>query len=97
MAAAAASESASSMRDGRSPVERLDQDTLCDAPAERDLHPVNVDEQWAVEGASAGHSDGVADVEAEVVQPAVQRDPPADVEDARFKPWVQLIERHRTQ
>ncbi len=83
----------SSLERGRSS-QWLHEDVTRDTATEGDLHPVDLHEERTTECAAAGKVDGVAGMDAEMVQPPLQAMPCANVEDTRFTSRVKLIERH---
>ena len=66
----------------------------CDTAAERDLHPVDLHEERTAERAAAGQVNGVAGVNAEVIQSPLQAVSRPDVEDACLVSRSELVERH---
>ncbi len=76
------------------PSGRLDEHVTCDAATQRDLRPVDVHEEGPAERAAARQPDGVAGVDAEIIQPSLEAVPSPDVEHARFVSRPELVERH---
>jgi len=74
--------------------QQLHEDMTCDTATEGDLHPMDLHEERTTECAAAGKVDGVAGMDAEMVQPSLQAIPCPNVEDTRLASRVELIERH---
>jgi len=89
-----ASEATRSSRERGRSSQRLHEDMTRDTATEGDLHPVDLHKERTTECAAAGKVDGVAGMDAEMVQPLLQAMPCPNVEDTRFAPRVELIERH---
>ena len=65
-----------------------------DAPAERHLHSVHLDEERPAERTSPREADGIAGVDSEVIQPSLYAESGADVDDAGFFSRSEFVERH---
>jgi len=61
---------------------RFDENMACDPPPERDLHAMNLYEKWPMESAASREANGVARMNAKMIQPSLKSQAGLDAEDA---------------